>query len=77
MKISEIIAKEFHRSYERLAPNFDYKTRNESRTEWENVPKNNRELMMAVVDDLLLTRVIFTGDTTLKILSMEMDKNED
>lgn len=49
----EKIAKQFHESYERLAPSFGYKTREESAVPWENVPPNNKALMRAVVEDLM------------------------
>lgn len=42
------LAKRFHELYEELAPLFDYKTRRASRTEWSNVPQNNKDLMIAV-----------------------------
>jgi hypothetical protein len=55
---AEGIAEEFHETYERLAPEHDYKTRKASATEWEDVPRKNRELMTAVVADLLRRGVI-------------------
>ena len=52
----EAIAKLFHQTYERLAPDFGYETRRESAVPWEDVPENNRRLMTAtvrgVVDEL-------------------------
>ena len=52
----EAIAKLFHQTYERLAPDFGYETRRESAVPWEAVPDNNRKLMTAtvrgVVDEL-------------------------
>lgn len=52
----EDIAKLFHQTYERLAPDFGYETRRESAVPWEAVPENNRKLMTAtvrgVVDEL-------------------------
>lgn len=52
----EAIAKLFHQTYERLAPDFGYETRRESAVPWEAVPENNRKLMTAtvrgVVDEL-------------------------
>jgi hypothetical protein len=56
----EKIAKEFHETYERLAPEFNYETRLKSRVPWEDIPKENRELMIAVVEDLIVRRVILT-----------------
>jgi hypothetical protein len=50
---SENIAKEFHETYERLAPEYNYDTRKESAVPWEKVPETNKRLMLAVVRDLL------------------------
>lgn len=47
------LAKRFHEAYERLAPTFGYNTRAESALPWEQVPLNNRRLMVAVCDELL------------------------
>ena len=48
----EYVAMVFHRTYERLAPQFGYETRPESAVAWDDVPENNRNLMMAVVHEL-------------------------
>lgn len=42
------IAKFFHETYEKLAPSFGYETRPESAVPWEDVPQQNRALMVAV-----------------------------
>jgi|EndMetStandDraft_4_1072995.scaffolds.fasta_scaffold71184_4 hypothetical protein len=55
---AEEVAREFHQVYERLAPDFGYKTRPESRGSWESVPDNNKKLMTAVVEELAKRRVI-------------------
>jgi len=52
---AEGLAKLFHETYERLAPQFNYKTRVESAVPWEDVPENNRKLMIAVCEELLST----------------------
>lgn len=49
----EEIARLFHENYERLAPQFDYKTRESSAVAWEGVPEPNRELMIATVRAVL------------------------
>lgn len=49
----EEMAQFFHETYERLAPDFDYKTRDSSAVEWENVPENNKKLMIAVCSEVL------------------------
>ena len=43
------IARMFHEVYERLAPTFGYRTREESAVPWEKVPAKNRDLMTATV----------------------------
>lgn len=52
-KISdEAIARAFHEAYERLAPDFGYKTREASAKPWDEVPENNRALMTAVAGEV-------------------------
>lgn len=58
MTREEQIAKAFHDSYERLAPEHNYETRKASAKPWEEVPEDNRNLMIAVVTELLNTGVI-------------------
>lgn len=60
--IAEAIAREFHEAYERLAPKHGYSTRKESAVPWQDVPQQNRELMIAVVEDLLREGVIHLPD---------------
>jgi hypothetical protein len=48
----EKLAKLFHETYERLAPQFGYETRKESAKAWADVPPNNRRLMLAVCAEL-------------------------
>ena len=43
----ERLAQAFHEAYEELAPRFGYKTRDASAVPWADVPKNNKELMIA------------------------------
>jgi hypothetical protein len=45
---AEALARRFHETYERLAPKYGYETREASAKPWEQVPKNNRQLMIAV-----------------------------
>lgn len=49
---AEEIAKAFHEAYERLAPSFSYETRKASAVPWEQVPENNRQLMIAVAGEV-------------------------
>jgi hypothetical protein len=44
---AETLARWFHEEYERLAPEFGYRTREESAVPWEEVPIKNRKLMEA------------------------------
>jgi hypothetical protein len=55
---AERIARAFHESYERQAPEFGYRTREASAKPWEDVPADNKALMIAVVTDLLSRAVI-------------------
>jgi hypothetical protein len=55
---AERIARAFHESYERQAPEFGYRTREASAKPWEEVPVDNKALMIAVVTDLLSRAVI-------------------
>jgi|HubBroStandDraft_6_1064221.scaffolds.fasta_scaffold00062_34 hypothetical protein len=64
---AEQIAQAFHETYERLAPDFGYKTREASAKPWAEVPEQNKMLMIAVVQALLAGDVITTrlpGGTT-------------
>ena len=46
-------AQVLHEAYERLAPDFGYETRRESAVPWDEVPENNRRLMVAVAGEVL------------------------
>lgn len=50
MITAEQLAKLFHDTYERLAPEFGYETRPESATSWDQVPDNNKHLMVATAE---------------------------
>jgi hypothetical protein len=54
----EEIAQAFHEAYERRAPEFGYRTREASAKPWADVPVQNRQLMAAVVGELLANGVI-------------------
>jgi len=45
---AEDLARQFHETYEALAPSFGYETREASAKPWEEVPEANRNLMVAV-----------------------------
>lgn len=51
----ESVAKLFHETYERLAPVFNYETRERTRVTWEQVPEQNKRLMIATAADVLAT----------------------
>lgn len=55
------IARAFHEAYEKLAPDFGYETRKSSRVAWKDIPKNNRDLMIATVKKLLNDGIIHSG----------------
>jgi len=66
----ESLARLFHETYERLAPDFGYRTREASAKPWADVPEQNRALMVAtctaVVDALARAGRLrdATGDET-------------
>ncbi|MBC8462398.1 MAG: hypothetical protein H8D67_30880 [Deltaproteobacteria bacterium] len=53
MAEAEYLAMMFHCYYEELAPEFGYKTREESAISWNEVPTQNKQLMIAVAEKLL------------------------
>lgn len=55
---AEKLAQKFHESYERLAPNFGYKTREASAKPWSEVPEQNKKLMIMVCTELLTSEVV-------------------
>lgn len=50
---AEDLARLFHEEYERLAPDFGYSTREASAVPWEDVPDDNKSLMLAVAANVL------------------------
>jgi hypothetical protein len=53
---AEPLAQEFHETYEALAPDFGYRTREASAKPWAEVPDQNRGLMVAVCQRILEKR---------------------
>lgn len=51
--LAEAMAKKFHENYEKLAPDYGYKTREESAKPWEDVPVANKGLMIATAGEVL------------------------
>lgn len=60
-----------HATYEHLAPQHGYKTREASAVDWDQVPENNRHLMTHVVERLLETGFIRPGT---KVAVRETDR---
>jgi hypothetical protein len=50
---AEALAKRFHETYERLAPQYAYKTQVSSAVDWADVPSCNKRLMIAVCAEIL------------------------
>ena len=50
---AEMLARLFHETYERLAPDYGYETRRESAVPWDDVPDQNKRLMVAVCGHVL------------------------
>jgi hypothetical protein len=50
---AEQLAQLFHETYERLAPDHGYRTREESAKPWDDVPAGNRRLMIATCAEVL------------------------
>jgi len=50
---AETLARRFHDTYERLAPLYGYKTRKASRVDWDDVPHQNKKLMIATCQELI------------------------
>jgi hypothetical protein len=65
---AELIAGIFHATYETLAPEHGYQTREASAVDWEDVPDPNRSLMIAVVQNMLDMGIITPGPMGRHIL---------
>lgn len=50
---ADSLAKFFHDTYEGIAPDYGYKTREESAVPWSDVPDKNKALMIDVADRIL------------------------
>lgn len=58
--VNERIARRFHEVYEDFAPSFGWTS--QSPVPWEELPEANRELMLAVVGELLAQEEIAPGN---------------
>jgi hypothetical protein len=54
---AEWLAKLFHDTYESLAPEYGYRTREASAVTWEEVPAANRALMIATCARILTEEI--------------------
>lgn len=70
LKAAGELAKLFHETYERLAPDFGYKTREASAVPWDDVPEQNKNLMIAVAGNILsiLSKPAPTGQARVETL---------
>ena len=50
--MSEELAKRFHDVYEKFAVEYGWKTQEQCQVEFEDLPKENRDLMVAVVSEV-------------------------
>jgi predicted chitinase len=50
---AEALAQRFHETYERLAPSFNYSTRQATAVPWDELPDENKRLMIAVCEVIL------------------------
>lgn len=50
---AETVARWFHEAYERLAPDYSYRTRKASAVPWDEVPVANRALMVRTASEVL------------------------
>ena len=60
----ERVARLFHESYERLAPQFAYRTRQASAVPFDDVPENNRNLMIAAAGEVCAALSLLRGKDT-------------
>lgn len=73
---AEPIAQAFHEAYERLAPRYGYKTREATAVPWDDVPLDNKNLMRAVVNELIDHRIVVPYSTyNEKIIEISNIKN--
>lgn len=60
--VAEAIAKKFHETYEEFSPSYGIPPR-EKPLVWEDVPRPNRELLIAIVAELIDQGVIESGES--------------
>jgi len=72
---AEQLAMLFHKTYEELAPSFNYETRKASAKPWIKVPENNRKLMIAVAEKILFKLKKQTAEDCIEDCAV-VDENE-
>lgn len=55
---TEELARKMHETYERLAPQFGWETQKRSQKPWEEVPEENKKLMVAVISEVFTEEAI-------------------
>lgn len=77
---AEQLARMFHDAYERLAPDYGWKTQTVSRKQWEELPDGLRLLMLSVCEEIITAllegKIIEYADPGDK-LAMLLGKTED
>ncbi len=73
---AEFMAKLFHQIYEELAPKFNYETRKASAKPWFEVPENNKKLMIAVAERILVVQKKQTEEDCIEDCAA-IDSNRD
>lgn len=68
------IARMFHETYERLAPSFGYETRRQSAVPWEQVPEQNKALMIAVAAEVASVLLADQADAILTAAERRADE---
>jgi hypothetical protein len=71
---AEQLARLFHETYERLAPDFGYRTRTASAVPWPEVPTNNQLLMVATAAEVLRALDQDPGDAIAMLVSKSGEK---
>lgn len=61
---AEELARLFHETYEELAPAYGYQTREDSAVPWEDVPEQNKELMIATCEVIIARLGLGNGEDT-------------
>lgn len=64
----EVLAQLFHETYERLAPQHGYRTREASAKPWADVPEQNRALMVATCRELITAGAALAPPAPLRLV---------